>query len=233
MLGIIGAMASEVDALATEMKDAASVQMGVAEFYVGYLRGVHVVLARCGVGKVHAAMCAQAMILRFTVTAIINIGVAGALTRDLNIGDVVVGTGTVQHDIDTTAVGDPLGLISNINRVSVPTDERLTALLCKSAAAAGRQAVRSNIATGDQFIVGTARKQHISDTFHAAACDMECGAIAQVCYEMDMPYAAYRAISDTMGGNGLEYRINLAGAAKSSADLLGAFLAFYREEHVR
>ena len=112
--GIIGAMDVEVAILRSMMKNARTETVSGIDFIIGSLEGRRVVLARSGVGKVFAALCAQTMILKFGVTEIVNSGVAGTLTPELHIGDVAISTASVQHDMHTTAVGDPVGLISGI-----------------------------------------------------------------------------------------------------------------------
>ena len=236
MLGIIGAMDLEVDALRGAMENVTETQIGYTKYYEGTLLGVPVCLARCGIGKVHAALCALGMLLRFPVDALLNIGVAGALRDSLNIADVVIACSAVQHDMDTTPIGDPLGMISGPNIVHLPCDEGLSALLVQAAGEAGLVPQRAAIATGDQFIVGTEKKDFLSQTFDAAACDMEGGAIAQCCYEMGVPYAAVRAISDTRLGDGREYAEKAGAACQSEERLLQRFLPLYRafkEENAR
>ena len=114
-IGIIGAMACEVDPLIAQMQNAQTLTVGSIRFTEGLLCGKDTVIAQCGIGKVFAAMCAQTMILHFGVSAIVNVGVAGSLCDALRIGDIAVATKTVQHDMDTSPIGDPVGLISGIN----------------------------------------------------------------------------------------------------------------------
>lgn len=224
MIGIIGAMEKEIDLLRKDMESETEVQVGIIRFYRGSLQGKQVCLALCGIGKVHAALCAQAMILHFAPDCIINIGVAGALDERLRIGDVVIGAYGVQHDVDTTAFGDPLGCIPNINLVNLPCDAALRLALEAAAAQEQLFCLTAGIATGDQFIHSLDKKQNLAAQFGAAACDMEGAAIAQVCVEMQVPYAAYRAISDTLHGDEREYMQKVMQAAAVSQRLLRAFL---------
>lgn len=229
MLGIIGAMDGEIEALRREMTGVSEAGLGFARCFQGTLRGVPVCLARCGVGKVHAALCAQAMILRWKATEILNIGVAGALRDSLAVGDIVIAGSAAQHDIDTTPIGDPPGLISGPNIVHVPCDEHLSALLLEAAAQTGLRVERAAIVTGDQFVVGEARKDALAQAFGAAACDMEGGAVAQCCYELGVPYAACRAISDTRLGDGREYAQKAGEACRAVEKLMRRFLFLYRQ----
>ena len=230
MLAILGAMDKETARLFREMEIEKEEKCGFSRIAVGRLMGVRCVLACCGIGKVHAAMCAQAVLDRYPVSAVVNIGVAGALDETLAIADCVVATSAVQHDIDTSPIGDPVGLISGPGIVHIPCDEKLQGLLLRAAGETGCRAVRAAIATGDQFIVGTETKQKLKNSFGAAACDMEGGAIAQVCYEYGVPYAAYRTVSDTVSGNGREYELNAKDAADRSQTLLARFLQDYKED---
>ena len=230
MLGIIGAMDKEIQDLLQDMQDVKERQTGYAKYYEGTLHGLRLCLARCGIGKVHAALCAQGMLfLHPDIRAILNIGVAGALRPALNIGDIVIARSAVQHDMDTTPIGDPPGLISGPNVVHMPVHAEASARLRKAAERLGFRAVTAAIATGDQFIEHLEDKQRIARDFGAAACDMEGGAIAQVAMTAQVPYAAYRAISDTLRGNGQEYALNADKAAAASARLLTEFLYDFKE----
>ncbi len=229
MLGIIGAMDKEVDMLAAEMTDAAEETIGYNRFYRGRLHGVNVCLARCGVGKVHAALCAAVMIREMGVDAVLNVGVAGALDERLRIGDVVVADSAVQHDVDTTPLGDPLGMVSGPDMIHFPCDGTLRALLDRAAAAAGLTALHAAVATGDQFVAAEEQQDFLRRYYGAAACDMEGGAIAQTCYEMGVPYAACRAISDTRRGDGREYMEKARIACLREQALVRAFMAIYAE----
>ena len=236
MLGIIGAMDLEIEPLKSALKDPQAHQIGYTRYFTGELKGVPVCLARCGIGKVHAALCALGMILRFPVDAVLNIGVAGALRDTLGIADLVIADSAVQHDMDTTPIGDPLGLISGPNIVYMPCDGDLSALLVRAAQDTGLRAERAAVATGDQFIATLEKKDFLADTFGAAACDMEGGAIAQCCFEMNVSYAAVRAISDTRLGDGREYAEKAGEACRAEARLLRRFLELYaanKEENSR
>lgn len=230
MLGIIGALDKEVDALRRQMTNTEEKQTGFTRFTVGDLWDERICLARCGMGKVHAALCAQSMITEFAVSAVLNIGVAGALRPTLGIGDAVVADSAVQHDMDTSPIGDPVGMVSGPNIVHFPCDSSLSSLLKQAAEEAGLRCETGAVATGDQFIVGTEKKNWLADFFGAAACDMEGGAIAQCCYEMNVPYAAVRLISDTRDGDGREYMEKALFACACEEKLLRCFMRLCREE---
>ena len=230
MLGIIGAMDKEVDALRRQMTATEEKQIGFSRFTVGTLWGERVCLAQCGVGKVHAALCAQSMIMGFHVSAVLNIGVAGALRSSLGIGDIVVADSAVQHDADATPIGALPGMVYGLDLVHFPCDPVLSSLLRQAAEDTGLRCESGAVATGDQFIVGTERKNYLADTFDAAACDMEGGAIAQCCYEMNVPYAAVRAISDTRDGDEREFMEKALFACACEEKLLRRFMALYAGE---
>ena len=146
-----------------------------------------------GVSKVNAAMAAEILCLRFGVDMILNAGVAGCAT-DLPTGSLVVASEFVQHDVDTTAVGDPIGLVSTVNQVAFPTWQpgRCVELL----KALGPPAVTGRVATGDWFAVKGNRSRWIADTFHPTLVEMEGGAIAQVCLRNGVKFAALKSVSD-------------------------------------
>ena len=223
VIGIIGAMEIEVSGLISEMKDAKSTVYGGISFTEGTLCGKNVVISKCGIGKVFASMCAQTMILKYSPDIIINSGVAGALSDELCIMDAVVATSVVQHDMDTSPLGDPKGLISGINIVYVESDKAVSERLSEAAKSLGVNTVRSVIASGDQFITDKIKKQDISTCFNASACEMEGAAIGQVCYVNKVPFAVMRTISDGKG-EALDYQTFSVAAAKKSIEIIKQFL---------
>ncbi|MBQ8140669.1 MAG: 5'-methylthioadenosine/adenosylhomocysteine nucleosidase [Clostridia bacterium] len=201
MVGIIGAMKIEVDTLKKAMTEKNTETVSGIEFVSGKLYGRDAVVAQSGIGKVFAAVCAQTMILRYGVDTVINTGVAGTLTAKLSINDIAVSSACVQHDMDTSALGDEVGLISGINIVNIPADEKLCGCVCGAATRLGLKAEAGVIASGDCFVSSAEKKKYISDTFGAIACEMEGAAIAQVCFVNEVPYVVIRAISDSADGD--------------------------------
>lgn len=219
--GIIAAMQKEAALLLEKMQEKTETVIGGVTYTAGVLCGRTAVVAVCGVGKVFSALCAQAMILRFSPRYIINTGVAGSLSTALHIGDLVIADGAVQHDMDTSAVGDPVGMISGINKILLQTDEALTKKLKAAAAAVGARTVGGVVATGDRFVADGAEKRRIADTFGAVACEMEGGAVAQACFVNGVPFALLRAISDDASGKAqMDYPAFADKAARKSAALL-------------
>ena len=221
MIGIIGAMSVEVEALKGAMTDKKSEQISGIDFVCGKLCGKDVVVAQCGIGKVFAAMAAQTMILKFGVDIVINTGVAGTLTDKLGIADVAISTACVQHDMDTSAIGDPVGLISGINVIELSADAHLAACVASAAGELGVRCTSGVIASGDQFVSSAERKQYIVEHFGAIACEMEGAAIAQVCYVNGVRYVVIRAISDSADGSAhMDYGEFVKIAAANSAKIL-------------
>ena len=229
-IGIIGAMQIEVEALCAAMTDTQREVISGIEFVSGLLKGRRVVCAKCGIGKVFAAMCAQTMILRYAPSVIVNSGVAGTLSPDLSIGQIALAEQTVQHDMDTSPIGDPVGLISGINVIYLPASPAVTAALAAAVESVGVPYKRGTVASGDQFICHTADKDRIRAAFETPekpviACEMEGAAIGQVCYVNGTPYGILRAISD--GGDEqafADYPTFLAAAAKTATEVMLRFV---------
>ena len=225
MIGIIAAMNVEMESLRSHIEHPVTETVGGVTYVSGRLEGQEVVTAVCGVGKVFAALCAQAMILRYRPECIINTGVAGTLTDRLSVGDIAVSTGVVQHDMDTSPIGDPLGLISGINKVVLPADEALAKKLTACASALGIKTLPGIVASGDQFVASAARKAFIVGQFDAIACEMEGAAVGQACYVNGVPFCVLRAISDSADGSShMDYPAFTRLAAEQSVRLLLAFL---------
>ena len=176
-----------------------------------------------GVGKVNAAMSAQLFIDRFHPDWIINAGVAGSFL-DLPIGTIVLAKDFVQHDVDTTAMGDPIGMVSTVDRVDFPTTEpeRLSALLT----ALGTEHQVGRVATGEVFMTKGARAYLVAKTFSPTLCEMEGGAIAQVCMRNGVKFTALKSVSDRLcQENNAEEYFNYGEAM---AKLNGVVLPFAR-----
>ena len=165
MTGIIAAMSLELEGIKSHIENIKETSVSGIVFYTGSIGGTEVVCAVCGVGKVNAAVCTQTMILRFAPDCIINTGVGGALTPELRICDVVCATYGVQHDVDTSAIGDEPGFVSTVNVLRFPMDEKLSAELETAMREVGVNPVRAAIATGDKFICSSEDKNRISSMF--------------------------------------------------------------------
>lgn len=224
-IGIIGAMDIETDGLKALITDAREESFGKIKFVSGKLFGRNVVVAKCGVGKVFASICAQTMILNYSPAYIINTGIAGGLNKSLGVLDIVVADKVVQHDFDISSLGIPLGSIPGIGKAFLECDSEIGDGLCKAASHFGKRVVRGVVATGDSFIADSEKNERLQQLFGADACEMEGGAIGQVCTWNGVPFCIVRTISD--GGNDdstMDYGKFEALAAEQSVSVICEFL---------
>ena len=223
-IGIIGAMDEEVEILKSLLDIKETVTEAGMTFYKGILHNKEVVLARSGIGKVNAAVCAQLMITLFKIDYLINSGVAGTLHADINQGDIVISTDAVQHDVDTTVFGDPLGAIPRLGVTFFEADPALIALAEQAANNLNFDGVslfKGRVASGDQFVAGGELKDRIQSHFAPSAVEMEGASIAHVAYLNQVPYVIIRAISDKADGSAdMSYEEFLPLAAKHASALL-------------
>jgi len=220
-LGIIAAMTIEADLIKDAMTGVTAEEISGITFVSGKLGQCDAVVAVCGIGKVFAALCTQTMILRYAPDCIINTGVGGTLTDRLGIGDLAVSAAVVQHDMDTSPLGDPVGLISGINVIEMPADAAMTEKVCAICEAKGIRHYCGVIASGDQFIASREKKDWIMSSFHGIACEMEGASVGQVCYVNKVPFVILRAISDSADGGACEdYPTFAKNAAKTSASVV-------------
>lgn len=204
-IGIIGAMDVEVELLRGQLEDAQVTSVAGMDFYAGRLGEKDVVVVKCGVGKVNAAVYAQALCDRFGVTHLINTGIAGSLDPGhLDIGDLVVATDCVQHDFTVGPLGYAPGLVPGRETVEfvADADMREAALSAAAAVAPEVKAVAGRVASGDQFVSTEGERRRIVGTFGGLCCEMEGAAIAQAATLNDVPFVVVRAISDKPGTEG-------------------------------
>ena len=174
-IGIIGAMELEVETLKSKMNVVKTTKKANMEFFEGTLNGVEVVIVRSGIGKVNAGICTQILADLFDVTHIINTGIAGSLDAQIDIGDIVVSTDVLQHDMDVRVFGYPLGEIPQLGTLSFPADERM-ASLAKSVCEKVNTEVKvfsGRIVSGDQFICDKEVKDKLVENFHPLCTEME------------------------------------------------------------
>lgn len=227
-IGIIGAMEVEVNDLTSRLENKKCETISGISFYTGKLLGKDVAIAKCGIGKVFAAMAAEIMILKFAPKLLVNTGVGGALAYGLRCGDIVVAEKLCQHDMDTSPIGDPVGLVSGINKIWFETDTKAREILLSSGKELGLSVKLGSIATGDRFVATKDVKNYIVDTFAASVCEMEGGAIAQVAFVNETPFVVVRAISDSADDEAsMDYPTFVAEAAKNSTNLTLALVAAY------
>jgi len=228
MIGIIGAMDVEVDALKEKMENKTVQRYAGCEFVCGQLENTPVCVVRCSIGKVNAALCTQLMIDRFAPDGIINVGVGGSLHEEVVIKNVVVATEVCEHDMDTTPLGDPKGYIDGINMVKMPTDAALSDALAQAALAGGETVHRGCVASGDRFIASPEVKEALRRDFGAICGEMEGAAIGHVCTANGVPFAVLRSISD--GGDddaSMDYPTFKKVAAAISTGIILRFLQAY------
>ncbi len=199
MIGIICALSIEVEGLTKLLDNKKEETFAKMKYISGTINGKEVVMTECGIGKVNAAMSTQIMIDKYNVDVIINSGIAGSVSQKLRIGDIVISKDCVQHDFDGTQMGDPKGLIqyNDETRIDIPVSEEIAKKLfyaCKDIK--DTNVMIGRIATGDIFVAQREMRQSVADEFSALACEMEGGAVAQVCYRNDVPCAVLRCISD-------------------------------------
>lgn len=196
MLGIIGAMDVEVNAIKNKITNKTVTQKAGVEFVCGLIENVMVCVAQCSPGKVNAAICTQAMIDSFDVDKIINVGVGCSLSKDVVIKNVVIATDVCEYDIDITALGEPRGFINGLNVIKVSADRELSEKLARTAITCGEKIHRGTIASGDTFIADSSFKQFLNNEFDAICGEMEGGAIGHTCLANAIPFAVIRSISD-------------------------------------
>ncbi len=226
-VGIIGAMDSEVNELKSKVEGAKVVELSGMEFCEGTLDGVNVVVVKCGIGKVHAAMCAEALVCHFGVTHVINTGVAGALGERLEVGDIVVSTDALEHDMDVTPLGYAPGEHADLHLVAFEADASLRAAALEAASSfEDIHAYEGRVCSGDQFIAGTEAKSRITSQFGGMCCEMEGASIAHVCHVAGVPFVVVRAISDKADGSAnVSYPEFEKAAAARCASVVHAMLS--------
>lgn len=195
-IGIIGAMRVEVESLLSHMQIKREEHISSQTFYIGTLQNVDCVIAQCGPGKVNAAICAQTMILKYNPRLVINSGVAGGIGKGLEIGDLVVAEDCVQHDCDTTALGDPPGWVSGINLVKIPCDKEIAEKIQAASHSIYEHTHIGTVVTGDIFLNDRKKAHELHDLYGAIACEMEGGSVAHVCYMNHVPVTVVRCLSD-------------------------------------
>lgn len=197
-VGIIGAMELEVEVLKERMEIRNRMEKASMEFLEGTLSGTEVVVVRSGIGKVNAALCAQILCDCFEVTHIINTGVAGSLKNEINIGDIVVSTDTLHHDMDVQVFGYPLGEVPQMGCLAFQADAKLAqlAVSCCKEVNPDISVYQGRVVSGDQFISDKGIKGKLIQNFQGYCVEMEGAAIAHAAYLNHVPFVIIRAISD-------------------------------------
>ena len=196
-LGIIGAMQQEVETLLDRMENKTALTKAGSTCYAGKLAGLDAVVVQCGIGKVNAALCVQILCDCFDVTHVVNTGIAGSLSADLDIGDLVISRDAMYHDFDCVHFGYPMGKVPGMDVVAFPADEALAAIAYAAAEAVNPGHTRlGRVASGDCFVADKGVKDRIISVTGALCTEMEGAAIAQTAYRNGVPFVIIRAISD-------------------------------------
>ncbi|MBQ3513029.1 MAG: 5'-methylthioadenosine/adenosylhomocysteine nucleosidase [Lachnospiraceae bacterium] len=198
MLGIIGAMEEEVESLLKEMQDYKERKKAGMIFYAGTLCGKEVIIVKSGIGKVNMAMCTQILIDDFKVDKVINTGVAGGLHSDIEIGDIVVSIDALQHDVDCSVFGDPIGTIPRMDCSVFPADKEMVRVAKEACEKVNPEikCLLGRVVSGDQFIESAEKKAFLVEQFAPYCAEMEGAAMAHVAYLNQVPFVIIRAISD-------------------------------------
>ena len=219
-LAIMGAMQEEIEPLLAHFKDVNVVEYANNKFYEVSYNGLEIVIAYSKIGKVFASLTASTMIEKFECDTLLFSGVAGGINPKLQIGDLIIADKLCQHDLDITAFGHPHGFVPG-GKVFVETTKELRDVAIKVANENNLKVIEGTIATGDQFVHSTERKQFIENTFNADALEMEGASVAVVCDALNVPFFILRAISDTADMDaGFDFDEFLKSSAKNSADYL-------------
>ena len=219
-IAIMGAMPEEVEPIVSKLDNVKQTVHGANTYYEGSYNGQEVVVAYSKIGKVFATLTATMLIEKFACEKLLFSGVAGAISDELNIGDLIIADGLCQHDLDITAFGHPFGYVPE-GEVCIPTDVGLRNIAKEIAKAKGLALKEGVIATGDQFVANPERKDWIGDTFKADALEMEGASVAVVCSALEVPFFILRAISDSADMDAsFNFDEFLESSAKISADFI-------------
>ena len=228
MIGIIGAMEDEVAQLKKNMEIEETTEVASLSFCRGKLSGREVVVVRSGIGKVNAAICTQILVDQFHVDVIINTGIAGSLDAEIDIGDIVISTDAVEHDMDASIFGDPIGQIPQMDTFSFPADESLVKL-AKEVNEKANPDVHTcigRVVSGDQFVSSGEKKEQLIRVFDAKCTEMEGAAIAHAAYLNKISCVIIRAISDKADNSAVvDYPAFEAAAIRHSVRLIEALVS--------
>lgn len=225
-IGIIAAMAEELEILLKDLKLDDKKQKANMTFHKGKLYGKDVVAVVCGIGKVNSAVCTQILISEYNVNKVINVGVAGGIGKEIYPGDIVIAENLVQHDMDTSAFGDKIGQIPRLDTFDFKCDEEMVTIAKKACEEISElNSFTGRIASGDQFVANIEKIKWLNDEFGAISCEMEGASIAQVCYLNSIPFVVIRSISDNANnGAHMDYEKFVPIAVKNSTRILNKML---------
>ena len=219
-IALLGAMVEEIEPILAKVENINEISYANNTFYEATYKGKEVVIAYSKIGKVFSTLTATLLIEKFGCETLLFSGVAGGISSELSIGDLIIADGLCQHDLDITAFGHPYGYVPE-GEVCIPTDIKLREIAKEVARTKGMTLKEGVIATGDQFVACNEKKGWIEETFKADALEMEGASVAVVCHALNIPFFILRAISDTADMDaGFDFDTFLASSAKVSADFI-------------
>ncbi len=230
MLAIIGAMDEEVAKIKEKLTDVRVETTAGMDFYIGKLGDKEVVVVRSGIGKVNAAMCTQVLADKYQVAGIINSGIAGSLRAQIDIGDIVLSSDAVQHDMDASGFGYAVGQIPRVDTLAFTADEALIELAksCCEDVNPDIHTYVGRVVSGDQFISDREKKEWLVNTFDGYCTEMEGAAIAQASYLNNIPFLIVRAISDKADDSAnMDYETFEAQAITHTVNLMTEIIRRY------
>ena len=202
VIGLIGAMDEEIELLLAQMEHGEKVIKAGITYVKGTWQGKDVVVCKSGVGKVNAAVTTQILIDHFGVSKVVFTGVAGALDPGLDIGDIVISSSCMQHDMDVSPLGYERGVIPYQSVSDFPADAQLIRLAQDACKALGDgNYLIGKVLSGDQFIASRETVQTLYEHLHGACAEMEGSAVAQTCHMNGVPYVVIRSMSDKADGS--------------------------------
>lgn len=232
MVGIICAMQVEADGILSLMSEKSERVIAGMKFTSGVMHDKEVVVVVCGVGKVNAAMCTLALIQEYHPDCIVNSGVAGGVSKKVKIGDIVVATCAVEHDMNITALGDKQGEVSfpEGKVMYFDCDKKVAETLYNACTNLENTKIEKGVvASGDIFISKRSQRIGINKLFSALACEMEGAAIAHVCSRANVPCGILRAISDDLDENeGMDFVKFCDMASKKTVAVIEKFVTDYK-----
>lgn len=224
-IGIIGAMSEEVQGFKKIMKNVEEEKIGTFTFYTGIMHDQDIVLLETGIGKVNAAIGATLMIEAFDVEEIIFTGVAGGVNPELDLGDVVISKDLIQHDFDTSAFGDKLGVIPRMESSIFEADDELIELAEKAGKKLKGKVIVGRVLSGDQFIASPEKIAFLRKEFNGDCTEMEGAAVGHVCQVLDVPFVVIRTMSDKANSDAhTDYATFMKIAAENSITLVNEML---------
>lgn len=227
VIGLIGAMDEEIEWLLQAAQPIEQVDVAGLRYYKSTLHGKHIVICKSGVGKVNAAITTQVLIDRFHVTKVIFTGVAGAVDPELDIGDIVISTACMHHDMDATALGFAPGVIPFQETSQFVADSSLVGLaerICEQLVP--NHYCKGIVLSGDQFVANREKVRQLHSTFVGSVCtEMEGAAVAQACFINGIPFVVIRSLSDKADGTAnVNFAAFMVEAARRSYQIVNSMV---------